>query len=263
MLDTEEAYYKLLEVYGENVIASKTDLKGNIVYVSDAFCKISGYSRKELMGQPHNIVRHPDTPSSVFKELWDAIKNSKTFKTQIKNRKKDGSFYWVDMTVSPILDEFNNIVGYTAIRHDITTQKELEELNFEHQKLIESFSKNVIASKTDLKGNITYVSDAFCEISGYSKNELLGKAHNIIRHRDMSKTFYKNMWEIIKKGKEFKGEIKNKKKNGEAYWVDVTISCDYDKDKKHIGFTSIRKEITKQKALEEKLKEITLNKKEG
>jgi PAS domain-containing protein len=92
------------------------------------------------------------------------------------------------MTVSPILDEFNNIVGYTAIRHDITTQKELEELNFEHQKLIESFSKNVIASKTDLKGNITYVSDAFCEISGYSKNELLGKAHNIIRHRDMSKT---------------------------------------------------------------------------
>jgi PAS domain S-box-containing protein len=65
------------------------------------------------------------------------------------------------------------------------------------------------------------------------------------------------------KRKEFKGEIKNKKKNGEAYWVDVTISCDYDKDKKHIGFTSIRKEITKQKALEEKLKEITLNKKEG
>lgn len=263
MLDPEEAYYNLLEVYGQNVIASKTDLKGNIVYVSDAFCKISGYTRKELMGQSHNIVRHPDTPSSVFKELWDTIKNSKTFKAQIKNRKKDGSFYWVDMTVSPILDEFNNIVGYTAVRHDITTQKELEELNFEYQKLIESFSQNVIASKTDLKGNITYVSDAFCEISGYSKNELLGKAHSIIRHPDMSKTFYKNMWEIIKNGKEFKGVIKNKKKNGEAYWVDVTISSDYDKDKKHIGFTSIRKEITKQKELEKKLKELTLNKKEG
>jgi methyl-accepting chemotaxis protein len=262
MLDPEEAYYKLLEVYGQNVIASKTDLKGNIVYVSDAFCQISGYSRRELMGQPHSIIRHPDTPSSLFKELWNTIKNSKTFKAQIKNKKKDGSFYWVDMTVSPILDEFNNIVGYTAIRHDITTQKELEELNFEHQKLIDSFSKNVIASKTDLKGNITYVSDAFCKVSGYSKNELLGKAHNIVRHPDMSKTFYKQLWQKIKSGEEFKGIIKNKNKKGEAYWVNVAITCDYDKDNKHIGYTSIRTDITKQKELEEKLEELTLKKKE-
>ena len=256
MLDPEEAYYKLLEVYGENVIASKTDLKGNIVYVSDAFCDISGYTREELIGMPHSIVRHPDTPSSVFKELWDTIKASKTFKSQIKNRKKDGSYYWVDITVSPIQDDFDNIVGYTGIRHDITTQKELENLNFEHKKLIDTFSKYVIASKTDLKGNITYVSDAFCDISGYTRDELLGKPHSIVRHPDISKVFYKNLWKIIKSGKDFSGEIKNKKKNGESYWVSVNITKDLDKDGNHIGYSAIRSDISKQKDLEVELENM-------
>lgn len=253
MLDTEEAYYKLLEVYGQNVIASKTDLKGNISYVSEAFCEISGYTRKELMGKSHSIVRHPDMPDSLFKELWESITALKTFKAEIKNRKKDGRYYWVDVTISPILDEFNNVVGYAAIRQDITTQKNLEELNFEHKKLIDTFSAHIIASKTDLKGNITYVSDAFCDISGYTRKELIGKPHNIVRHPDVAKEFYTNMWKIIKSKKNFSGEVKNKKKNGQDYWVSIEISPDFDKLGKHIGYSAIRTNISRQKQLEDLL----------
>lgn len=253
MLNTEEAYYKLLEVYGQNVIASKTDLKGNISYVSDAFCEISGYSRKELMGQSHSIVRHPDMPDSLFENLWETITDLKTFKAEIKNRKKDGGYYWVDVVISPILDEFNNVVGYSAIRHDITTQKDLEQLNFEHKKLIDTYSKHVIASKTDLKGNITYVSDAFCDISGYACKELIGKPHNIVRHPDVSKEFYQNLWKIIKTKKSFSGEVKNKKKNGDDYWVTVEISSDFNQEGKHIGYSAIRTDISRQKQLEELL----------
>lgn len=253
MLDPEEEYYKLLEVYSENVIASKTDLKGKIVYVSEAFCDISGYTRKELMGQPHSIVRHPDMPSSLFEELWKTIKETKTFKAEIKNKKKNGDYYWVDVTVSPILDDFNNIVGYGAIRHDITDKKKIEALNSEHEKLIDSFSKYIIASKTDLLGNITYVTDAFCDISGYTRAELIGKAHNIVRHPEMSKEFYKKLWKTIKNGKTFYGEVKNKKKNGDDYWVDVAISQDLDNDGNHIGYSAIRSNISKQKILEELL----------
>lgn len=251
MICPEEQYYKLLDVYGQNVIASKTDLKGKIVYVSDAFCEISGYTREELMGKSHSIVRHPDMPSSIFEKLWKTIRDTKVFKAQIKNLKKDGGFYWVDITVSPMVDEFDNVIGYTAVRHDITTQKELETLNFEHQKLIETFSKYVIASKTDLKGNITYVSDAFCKVSGYSKKELIGKPHNIVRHPKMAKSFYKELWKVIQSGKVFSGEVKNLKKNGDTYWVEVNISPDYDKDGKQVGYTAIRTEITKQKELED------------
>ena len=253
MLDTEEAYYKLLEVYGQNVIASKTDLKGNIVYVSDAFCEMSGFSREELMGQPHSIVKHPDMPEALFEELWKTVESLKTFKAEVKNRKKDGGFFWVDITVSPIFDEFNNVLGYAAVMHNITNQKKLEEVNFEHQKLIDTFSKHVIASKTDLKGNITYASDAFCDISGYTKEELLGKPHNIVRHPDVSKEFYKKLWRNIQSGKRFSGELKNKKKNGDSYWVNVEIAPEYDKEGKHIGYSAIRTNISQQKALEELL----------
>lgn len=252
MICPEEQYYKLLDVFGENVIASKTDLKGKITYVSDAFCEISGYTREELMGQSHNIVRHPDMPNSLFKELWDTINASKVFKAEIKNRKKDGGYYWVDVSISPMLDEFDNIVGYTAIRHDITTLKELESVNYEHKKLIDTFAKHVIASKTDLKGNITYVSDAFCKISGYTQKELLGKPHNIVRHPDMSKTVYKKLWDTIEKDKEFSGELKNKTKAGGSYWVNVNISPDYDQVGKKIGYIAIRTDISQQKELEEK-----------
>ena len=261
MLDTEEAYYKLLDVYGQNVIASKTDLKGNIVYVSDALCEICGYTREELMGQPHSIIKHPDMPDSLFKELWDRVENLKTFRGEVKNKTKSGGYFWVDITISPILDEFNNIVGYAAIMHNITNQKKLEEVNWEHEKLIDTFSQHVIASKTDLKGNITYVSDAFCDISGYSKKELLGKPHNIVRHPDVSKDFYKKMWTTIKSGKSFSGELKNKKKDGSAYWVGVEISPDYNKLGEHIGYSAIRTNISKQKALEELLEEKKVVKK--
>ncbi len=253
MLDTEEAYYQLLETYGQNVIASKTDLKGNIVYVSDAFCDACGYSRDELMGQPHNIVKHPDMPDAFFDELWECVESLKTFRGEVKNKKKNGGYFWVAITVSPIQDEFNNIVGYTAIMHDITTQKELEELNYNHKKLIDTFSKYVIASKTDLKGNITYVSDAFCDISGYSQKELMGKPHNIVRHPDVSKEFYKQMWATIKSGKNFSGEVKNKKKNGDAYWVSVEITPDYNQGGEHIGYSAIRTNISQQKVLEDLL----------
>ncbi|WP_072682411.1 PAS domain-containing protein [Arcobacter sp. LA11] len=253
MLDPEEEYYKLLEVYSKNVIASKTDLKGKIVYVSEAFCDISGYTREELMGQPHSIVRHPDTPSSLFEELWKTIKATKTFKAEIKNKKKCGDYYWVDMTVSPIFDDFNNVVGYGAVRHDITDKKKIEELNIEHEKLIDSFSQHVIASKTDLLGNITYVTQAFCDISGYTKEELIGQPHSIVRHPDMSKEFYKKLWKAIKNGKTFYGEVKNKKKNGDDYWVDVAITQDFDKNGNHIGYSAIRSNISKQKILEDLL----------
>ena len=140
MGDMTDEYYELFEVYSKNVIASKTDLQGKIVYVSDAFCDISGYTREELIDKPHSIVRHPDMTKAFFKKLWETIKSSKTFKGEIKNRRKDGSAYWVDVTIAPLLDDFANIVGYTAIRHDITKTKEYEELNKKYEKLLKECS---------------------------------------------------------------------------------------------------------------------------
>lgn len=104
----------------ESSIVSKTDLHGIITYVNDNFCKISGYSDSELMGKPHNIVRHIDMPPKTFQKLWDTIKNKNVFHAIIKNRKKNGDSYYVDSTIIPILDIDGNITEYFAVRYDVT-----------------------------------------------------------------------------------------------------------------------------------------------
>ena len=101
-------------------IVSKTDPSGKITFVNDKFCQISKYSPEELVGKNHNIVRDPDVPKSVFKELWDTIKAKKIWQGQIKNRAKDGSSYYVDAMICPILDKDGNIIEYIGLRNDIT-----------------------------------------------------------------------------------------------------------------------------------------------
>ncbi len=104
-----------------SAIVSKTDLKGIITYVNEDFCEISEYSEDELLGKNHNIVRHPDNPSSVFKEMWNTIKvEKKIWKGIVRNLSKSGKSYYVDSTVIPIIDAQNNIVEYISLRKDIT-----------------------------------------------------------------------------------------------------------------------------------------------
>lgn len=101
-------------------IISKTDPKGIITYANEAFCKVSGYTEQELLNENHNIIRHSDMPASDFKKMWAMIKNGKTWEGRIKNKKKDGGFYWVNATVRPVFDNKGKIKEYIAMRHDIT-----------------------------------------------------------------------------------------------------------------------------------------------
>jgi len=123
---------ELLEKFDNNVIASNTDLKGNITYVSKAFCEISGYRVDELIGKPQNIVRHPETSVETFIDLWTTIQSGETWKGELKNRTKDGQEYWVYSSISPNYDEYGKVNGYSAIRRDITHEKKVESL---HQSL--------------------------------------------------------------------------------------------------------------------------------
>ena len=120
---------KYIKIVDENVLTSSTDVKGRIVYVSKAFCEISGYTKEELIGQNHRIIRHEDMPKKLFKELWNTITDGKVWQGEIKNKKKNGEFYWVKATISPLFDDNKNIIGYTAVREDITDKKRIEEIS--------------------------------------------------------------------------------------------------------------------------------------
>lgn len=100
----------------DDFIVSKTDLKGIITYGNRIFIEISGYSEEELLGAPHNILRHPDMPRVVFKLLWDTIQAKRELCAYVKNLAKDGSFYWVWANISPSFDSSGNLIGYYSVR---------------------------------------------------------------------------------------------------------------------------------------------------
>ena len=122
------------QVVDESLLVSKTDIKGNITYANDAFAKISGYTMEELMGKPHNIVRHKDVPKKVYKDMWETIKAKKVWHGEIKNVKKDGNYYIVQATVMPILDSNGEIIEYISARKDVTEIYNLKKEIIETQK---------------------------------------------------------------------------------------------------------------------------------
>jgi len=135
-------------------IVSKTDLYGIITFVNDEFCKISGYTREELIGRDHNIVRHPDVPNSTFEKLWDTILAKRTHKTLVKNLTKDGSTFYVNTTITPILNEKREIEEFIAIRYDVTQEVELklalEEKEKELRQLNQTLEKRVAEQTKEL-----------------------------------------------------------------------------------------------------------------
>ncbi len=124
-------------------IVSRTDIHGIITFVNDEFCKISGYSREELIGADHNIVRHPDVPASNFKRLWKTILAKQTYKATVKNRAKDGKTFYVNTTIVPILDEEGEIREFVAIRYDVTKEMELRMRLEEKEKELEALNRSL------------------------------------------------------------------------------------------------------------------------
>lgn len=119
-------------VLGITTILSESDLYGTITYVNDKLCEVSQYSREELIGQPHSIFRHPDMPKELFKKLWNALKAGKTFRAVVKNKKKDGTHYWVDATFMPVRNEEGKVYKYISSRYHIENDKYAADL-FEKQ----------------------------------------------------------------------------------------------------------------------------------
>lgn len=132
----EHQYYEALL---ENSIVTKTDPEGIITFANENFCRLSGYSQQELLGKPHNIVRHPDMPEDAFKELWGTIKQKRVWTGKVKNLKKDGGYYIANSMIIPMLDNHGNVREYMAIRHDITQIEEMRQKIAKEKELQDDF----------------------------------------------------------------------------------------------------------------------------
>lgn len=127
-----------IDVPHDELIVSHTNLYGIITYANDTFAEISGYDIEELVGQPHNIVRHPDMPSSLFTNLWETIKEGKIWSGYVKNLRQDGGFYWVYAQVSQLFDKSGHLIGYKSLRAPVESSKRYElEQSYAHLKSME------------------------------------------------------------------------------------------------------------------------------
>ena len=146
-------------------IVSKTNEKGVITFVNDEFCKISGFSKKELIGSNHNIIRHPDVPKETFSLLWQTILSKKPYKTTAKNLCKDGSTVYLNTTITPILDQNDDIKEFIAIRYDVTKEverkndlenkeEELEVLNITLEERVQEQTKQLLQLNQTLEQRV-------------------------------------------------------------------------------------------------------------
>ena len=119
------------------VIISETDTKGVITFANRKFCEISGYSDIELVGKPHNIIRHPDMPKQAFQKMWETIKGGQSWHGLVKNLRKDGLYYWVETEILPRFDEDRNIIGYIAARKP-ASRKNIQEIEKVYQAMLEN-----------------------------------------------------------------------------------------------------------------------------
>lgn len=253
----------LLEEYKEIVdisnIVSKANRYGKITYVNQEFCAISGYDADELLGQPHNIVRHPDMPAQTFAQMWQTLKAKKIWNGAVKNRAKDGHSYYVDTTIKPIINREGEIVEYIAIRKDITELEEFRqqlenELSVKEENLQEmmrrsreyhkAMDESTILARADLNGKITYINREFTHALGYTSAEIIGQDHRILKHPDTPKVIIKNLWETILSGDTWKGIIQNRDKYGKTVWLDTVIVPIKNMKEEIVEYLTIRHNVS-------------------
>ncbi|MGW6301230.1 PAS domain S-box protein [Peribacillus butanolivorans] len=251
----------LMYALDESTIVAFTDEKGKIQSINKKFCEVSQYSATELIGKDHRIINSGYHSKEFMQNLWRTISTGSVWRGEIKNRAKDGTYYWVDTTIVPFLNEIGSPYKYLAIRKEITEYKRVvEELKKSVNKLVDfqfALDASSIVAITDQRGTIKFVNDQFCRISEFSKEELIGQNHRIINSGFHSREFFNDLWRTISSGKVWKGEIKNKTKGGNYYWVDTTIVPFLDEHNKPYQYLAIRYEVTKRKIAEEEIQKMT------
>lgn len=141
----------------DKIIVSKTDLKGIITYANSLFMETSGYSREELMGQPHNIIRHPDMPRCIFKLLWDTLAREEEIFAYVDNMCKNGDHYWVFAHIVPGYDVTGNHIGYHSSRRS-PRRHIVKQIGSFYQQLLE-IEKNYSSPKEGMEASYTHFID--------------------------------------------------------------------------------------------------------
>jgi PAS domain S-box-containing protein len=242
-------------------IVSMTDVRGNITYANDRFCKISGYTREELLGNNHRMIKSGKHADEVYADLWKTASSGKVWEGDICNRARDGHYYWVHSTVVPFLDEHGKPWQYISIRTDITALKEAEASVEENRQFLfsitDSMAEGVYA--LDTEGRLTFMNKEAERLLGWSQNELLGKNMHDFIHSTRADGSHMPFDEcpvrksILRSETYYSAEETFTTRNGEQFPV-AMIASSLITDGVSTGSVAIFRDIREQKLIHEELK---------
>ena len=263
-----------LRLLVENIIdyaIFMTDAGGNITGLSKGAERMKGYS-EEVLGKHISILYTNDEialgePANILKKSEE----NGHFESEGWRIRKDGTRFWAEVIFTALYEQ-RKLKGFAIAVRDLTEWKKLEEINLTHEKIEKqnqekldkslrqisdykyALDESCIVAITDRKGIIKYVNENFCKISKYKAEELIEQDHRIINSGYRPKEFIRNLWVTVANGKIWRGELRNKAKDGSIYWVDTTIVPFLNEHDKPYQYVAIRADITERKITEENLK---------
>ncbi|MCS6790564.1 MAG: PAS domain S-box protein [Bacteroidia bacterium] len=287
LLRTQTELRGQIAAVGNSAIVSETDLQGRIIRVNELFLQIYGYKTEEVLGQNHRILKSGHQSDEVFEEMWATITQGKVWRGEVRNRSKTGQYYWILLTITPVLSAEGKVLKYIGVGFDITAQKRQEEelrsalelsrtqqqelrlytqqLQAAHEEMrrtqvelrgqINAVHNAAIVAETDPEGRITFVNDAFCAISGYTREELLGGSHAILRSGKHDEAFYQELRKTLTDKKVWSGIFCNRRKDGSLYWIKSTITPVLDTRGKLVKYIAVSFDLTAQIQQEEALRQ--------
>jgi methyl-accepting chemotaxis protein len=253
-LDAVEAELKVrTDIMNLTSIVSEADKKGDILSVNEKFLEVSKYPKHELIGHGHNTTRHPDMPKEVFKQMWSTIGRGDIFRGMVKNRAKDGTPYYVDAVIAPILGENGKPMKYLGVRYDIT-EAEIERQNA--RGILAAIDNSYAYIEFDLGGHVVTANRNFLQVLGYQLDEIKGKHHRMfVETAAAMGPAYAQFWRDLNDGKAQADTFKRITKAGSEVWIQAVYAPVKDEMGRVFKVIKIATDVTAQVNASNMLKE--------
>ena len=231
-----------------------TDVKGVIQYVNPKFHEITGYASDEAIGKTTSILNAEVHSKEFFHDLWTTISSGREWHGEMCNKKKNGEIYWEYVSISPVRNDKGEITQFISSKEDITDRKRAEEALRINASVFDNTQEAIVIA--DAQNVILDVNAAFTRITGYNREEALGKNPKMLSSGRQDKVFYSEMWQTLNQHKSWRGEIWNRRKSGEVYAELLSISAICDNEGKVLRYVAVFSDISYIKEHETELSRV-------